>query len=275
MNTLTISDLAIGYPGHTVVRGLSATLRGGGLTCLVGRNGTGKSTLLRTLAAFQPPLAGRVTISPPIPPEGGRSAHGGNPSPPLRGGGGGALDLLSLPRRATARLISVVLTRRPDVRQLTAREVVALGRSPYTGLWGRLSAHDETVVEAALRATGIEGLALRPLATLSDGECQKVMVAKAVAQETPVILLDEPTAFLDYPSKSDTLRLLRSLARQGTAVLLSTHDLDLALRLADNLWLLTRQGQLVAGPPAALAPLLEQELDCHVLSANGREPQNI
>lgn len=221
MNTLTISDLAIGYGHHTVACHLDATLRSGTLACLIGRNGTGKSTLLRTLGGFLPPLHGRVSI--------------------------GGEEISSMARGPLSRLVSVVLTHRPDVRQLTVAEVVALGRTPYTGLWGTLSADDERIVSESIGTVGISHLAERHIGTLSDGECQKVMIAKALAQQTSVILLDEPTAFLDYPSKRETLLLMRHIAASGKAVLLSTHDMEMALRLADTLWLMTSSHKLLCG----------------------------
>lgn len=245
MTTLTLSDLAIGYAGHTVASGLNAELRGGELTCLVGRNGTGKSTLLRTIAAFQPALGGGITLSDD----------------------GTRRDVRQMSRRRLAHTVSVVLTGRPDVREVTAREVVALGRSPYTGLWGRLRDEDRRVVADAIRRAGIEAIAARRLATLSDGECQKVMIAKALAQETAVILLDEPTAFLDYPSKAATLRLMASIAHEGRAVLLSTHDMEMALTLADRLWVMTTAHRLCCGTREELADVLREEgLDCNALS---------
>ena len=150
-------------------------------------------------------------------------------------------------RGPLSRLVSVVLIHRPDVRQLTVAEVVALGRTPYTGLWGTLSANDERIVSESILTVGISHLAERHIGTLSDGECQKVMIAKALAQQTSVILLDEPTAFLDYPSKRETLLLMRRIAASGKAVLLSTHDMEMALRLADTLWLMTSSHKLLCG----------------------------
>ncbi|MBP7918606.1 MAG: ABC transporter ATP-binding protein, partial [Prevotella sp.] len=135
-----------------------------------------------------------------------------------------------------ALLVSVVLTERPDVQQMTVAEVVGLGRMPYTGFFGTLSSADLEVVEEALTLVGISDFAPRMIDALSDGERQKVMIAKALAQQTPVVLLDEPTAFLDYPSKVEMMKLLRRLAAEtGKAILLSTHDLPLALQLADRL----------------------------------------
>lgn len=233
MNTLTLSDLAIGYPRHPVAGGLSATLPTGALTCLVGRNGTGKSTLLRTLAGFLPPLSGSAMID--------------------------GKDIARVSRQEMSRLVSVVLTHRPDVRHLTVAEIVSLGRTPYTGMWGTLSPADRDIVAGSIQTVGIEALATRHVATLSDGECQKVMIAKALAQQTPVILLDEPTAFLDYPSKRETMLLMRRIASAGKSVLLSTHDMEMALSLADNLWLMTSAHRLLCGTADILRRDLEHE----------------
>ncbi|MGM9712818.1 MAG: ABC transporter ATP-binding protein [Prevotella sp.] len=233
MNTLTLSDLTIGYDRHTVASHLDATLRSGSLTCLIGRNGTGKSTLLRTLGGFLSPLGGHVAI--------------------------GGVEVTSMSRGEMSRLVSVVLTHRPDVRQLTVAEVVALGRTPYTGLWGTLSPDDRLIVAESIETVGITSLSERHICTLSDGECQKVMIAKALAQQTPVILLDEPTAFLDYPSKRETMLLMRRIAASGKAVLLSTHDMEMALRLADTLWLMTSSHNLLCGTAAALHEQLAAE----------------
>jgi iron complex transport system ATP-binding protein len=132
--------------------------------------------------------------------------------------------------------VGVVLTERPGIINLTVRELVGMGRNPYMGFWGRMSREDHAVVEEAIALTGTEPLADRMIQTLSDGERQKVMIAKALAQQTPVIFLDEPTAFLDFPSKVETMHLLRRLVREtGKTIVLSTHDLELALQMADRL----------------------------------------
>ena len=147
-----------------------------------------------------------------------------------------------------------MLTERPDVQHATVRELVAMGRSPYTGFWGRLDDNDEKVVDEAISLVGIDSLAKRLVTTLSDGERQKAMIAKALAQQTPIIFLDEPTAFLDYPSKVDTLLLLRRICREaGKTVFLSTHDLELALQVADCLWLMQSGGRMDIGTPKELA----------------------
>ena len=229
--TILLRELSIGYSTktgqHVVASALTAALRKGELTCLLGPNGIGKSTLLRTLSAFQPKLGGSVSIN-------GR-------------------EISEYSDKELSRLIGVVLTEKPDVQQMTVRELVELGRSPYTGFWGTLDDDDRQVVSHSLRLVGIERLAPRLVHTLSDGERQKVMIAKALAQQTPVIYLDEPTAFLDFPSKVEMMQLLARLAREEQkTIFLSTHDVELALQLADQLWLM-QPGGLSVGTPSELA----------------------
>lgn len=212
--TIRIEDLTIGYRrrrgAKVVASGLDASIRSGELTCLLGQNGVGKSTLLRTLSAFIPPVSGEILLL-------------GRP-------------LSDYSVKELARTIGVVLTERNDLVNLTVRELVGMGRNPYMGFWGRLTKKDHTVVDEAIALTGIGPLSGRMIQTLSDGERQKVMIAKALAQQTPVIFLDEPTAFLDFPSKVETIHLLRRLTREtGKTIFLSTHDLELALRMADRL----------------------------------------
>lgn len=229
---LTAEDLVVGYflrrnAPRPVAGPLRLALRPGELVCLLGPNGAGKSTLLRTLAGLQPPLAGRLAV------------------------GGTALARLSAAARA--RHISIVLTDRLDAGNLTAQELVTLGRHPHTGWLGGLTAHDHAQVQAALAATGTATFAHRPVAELSDGERQKVMLARALAQDTPIVLLDEPTAHLDLPNRVVLMRLLHQLARTtGKAILLSTHELDLALQAADRVWLLPAAGPLRSGTPEDL-----------------------
>ena len=218
---VVLKDLVIGYNTRAgqrrVTAPLSVKLPEGRLICLVGRNGVGKSTLLRSLSALQPPLSGDVLLD-------GRS-------------------IASYSHKALARLVSVVTTRDVPVPSMTSWEVVALGRSPYTQFWGQLSPADKEIVDRSIDITGISPLVSRRVGSLSDGERQKVMIAKAIAQETPVILLDEPTAFLDYPSKVSTLSLLSRLAREmGRTILVSTHDVEHALRLSDEVLLLQKEG---------------------------------
>lgn len=210
MTAITTNRLTVGYRGHRVVEDISLSLPCGRLVCLLGPNGAGKSTLLRTLCGFQPPIAGTVTIS--------------------------GSDITTMSAAEVARLVSVVLTDRPLTPSLTAAEMVGMGRAPYTGFWGRLSDEDRRLVSEAMQTVGIAPLATRRMGRLSDGERQKVMIAKAMAQHTPVIVLDEPTAFLDYPSKVAVMKTLARLAHdEGKTILMSTHDLELAAQLGDEL----------------------------------------
>lgn len=210
MTAITTNRLTVGYRGHRVVEDISLSLPCSRLVCLLGPNGAGKSTLLRTLCGFQPPIAGTVTIS--------------------------GSDITIMSAAEVARLVSVVLTDRPLTPSLTAAEMVGMGRAPYTGFWGRLSDDDRRLVSEAMQTVGIAPLATRRMGQLSDGERQKVMIAKALAQHTPVIVLDEPTAFLDYPSKVAVMKTLARLAHdEGKTILMSTHDLELAAQLGDEL----------------------------------------
>lgn len=229
---IDIQNLVTGYRtrhGNKVVaRGINASLLGGQLTCLLGPNGAGKSTLLKTLSAMLPPLDGKILIN-------GR-------------------DMASFSAMQLSKEIGVVLTEKLMLSNMTVYELIALGRSPYTGFWGRLSNHDRCVVNEAISQVHIENLQHRMIQTLSDGERQKVMIAKALAQNTPIIFLDEPTAFLDYPSKVEILQLLLRLSREkGLTVFLSTHDLELALQVADEVWLIDKQLGVTIGCPEDLA----------------------
>ena len=238
---ITLRNLTTGYKDKTVSRNLNAELHPGQLTCLIGPNGTGKSTLLRTIANFQDALAGEVLID-------GR-------------------NMTSYDSEALSKLISIVLTDNTHIKGLTAYEVVGMGRSPYTGFWGRLTAHDREVVERCIRRVGVENVARQQIQTLSDGERQKTMIAKAMEQETPVILLDEPTAFLYYPNKVAVMLMLRQLAHDmGKTILMSIHDIDLALQIADNIWLLDHDGRLISGTPRQLSEA--GEIDQHVVNEN-------
>lgn len=223
--------LATGYSraAQAVTPAFSASLAAGTLTCVIGPNGAGKSTLLRTMAGLEKPLAGSVAVM-------GR-------------------DVAAMSRRELARRVGVVLTlRQPAAMQMTVEELVSLGRTPHTGFLGRLSAADRQIIDEAIRTSGLENLRSRRLSTLSDGERQKAMTAKALAQQTPIILLDEPTAFLDFPSRVEAFRTMRALAHSaGKTVVAATHDLDAALHAADNLWLMRRGEAPLCGSPGELA----------------------
>ena len=227
-------ELTIGYrTGRNVkviAERLTGELTGGELTCLVGRNGTGKSTFLRTIAGLQAPLGGRVEVTPPRPSQG-------------QGVGENSISIHSLSANERAKMIGVVLTQKPDVQNMTVEEVVGLGRTPYTGFFGTLSKADRAIVAEAMEQVGIMPLAQRNIQMLSDGERQKVMIAKTLAQQTPVILLDEPTAFLDYPSKVEMMQMLRQMAKEmDKTIVLSTHDIELAAKIATRFLLLSEKG---------------------------------
>ena len=219
-------NLSIGYrtgkQEKIVHEHLNFQLHAGELTCLLGANGTGKSTLLRTLSASQPALSGTLDIL-------------GKP-------------LAEYTEKERSRTIGVVLTDKTFAGGLSVYELVGLGRQPHTGFFGRLSKEDKRIIEEAMENVGIAHKARSYTAELSDGERQKVMIAKALVQECPLILLDEPTAFLDVVSRIEIMHLLHRLAvEQQKAILLSTHDIEQALVLSDKLWLLSKEHGLQTG----------------------------
>lgn len=221
---LEICNASIGYRQGKrdihVVDGIDASLHSGELVMLIGRNGAGKSTLLRTLSAFQEPLSGTVRYS--------------------------GKDVRELSPNGISKEVAVVLTSN-EPAPLTVREIVSLGRTPYTNFLGYMTAKDNAVVDRSMEIMGIRELEGRRAPTLSDGERQKCMVAKALAQETGIMLLDEPTAFLDFVSKVRLMRMLKRLAQEeNKAILVSTHDIELAIRLADRIWLLS-DGEFTEG----------------------------
>lgn len=229
---LTAHDLAIGYATgkrgrKSIAEALNLDLWAGQLVCLLGPNGAGKSTLMRTLAGLQPGLSGEVIVD-------GKSLSDLKP-----------IDL--------AQKLSLVLTERIETGNLTVKELVALGRTPYTGWLGTLTNLDKEKISWAMEVTDTFRYLNRRMNELSDGERQKVMLARALAQDTNLILLDEPTAHLDLPNRVEMMRLLHQLSRQtGKAILLSTHELDLALQAADKLWLMKPDGKLISGTPEDL-----------------------
>ena len=218
-----------GRRGHVgVVDGVDAVLRAGELVCLLGPNGAGKSTLLRTLVGSQRALSGTVLLA--------------------------GDDMSTMSARERARRLSVVLTDRIDVGMMTARSLVELGRAPRLGWFNSLDGGDHEVVEWAMRVCGATSLAERQVHELSDGERQRVMIARALAQQPDVLVLDEPTAFLDLTRRVELMALLRRLTVDtGLAVLMSTHEFDLAMRSADAIWLLDPNGSFRCGAPEDLA----------------------
>ncbi len=230
MNTDTILQthhLTTGYKQHVVSAELGLSVRRGAMTCLIGPNGAGKSTLLRTVAGLQAPLSGRVTLM--------------------------GDDVFALSQAELARRVSLVLTERPDVGLMNGYALVALGRHPHTGWLGTLNAHDTAMVHWAIQAVNGQDIAQKPLIELSDGQRQKMMIARALAQDPALMILDEPTAYLDLPRRVEIMSLLAHLAHTtGQAILTTTHDLDLALRMADTIWLMTADGTVQTGTPEDL-----------------------
>lgn len=229
--TIQLHDLSTGYRSRreekVISRHLELTIAPGKVVMLMGPNGSGKSTLMHTMAGLLPPLSGEVIIS-------------GKP-------------LSSLKMKELARLLSLVLTERIPGGNMSISDIVAVGRYPYTGFRGSLRPEDKAIIHEALTACHLNGMQERLYSTLSDGEKQRVMIARALAQETPLILLDEPTAHLDLPSRLEVTTMLRTLARSlGKSILISTHELDLALGWADTIWLMDRAGEITASAPEDL-----------------------
>lgn len=227
-SVISSNGLSIGYPktrgrsASVLYENVSFDLYMGELTCLLGSNGAGKSTLLRTLTALQAPLSGKVILK--------------------------GKDVREYTEQELSMLIGLVLTDKTVSGGLTVAELVALGRHPYTGFFGRLSKFDYEIIEKAMSDVCILHKRNSYIAELSDGERQKVMIAKALAQECPIIILDEPTAYLDIVNRIEITNLLHNLAlTQNKTILLSTHDIELALTLSDRLWLLARENGLKCG----------------------------
>ncbi|TCN46261.1 iron complex transport system ATP-binding protein [Rhodococcus sp. SMB37] len=237
VNGVELRDVTIGYTRRRALRkrgiteiatGLDAVARPGELTALVGPNGAGKSTLICTLCGLQPALRGQVLID--------------------------GDDVSSIRPADLATRISVVLTERIDPGLLTVRELVALGRTPHLSAGARLSPEDKAAVDWALDAVGATELASRQFSELSDGQRQRTLTARALAQDPSLLVLDEPTSFLDVPSRVELVDVLRRLAvEQNLAVIMSTHELELALRVSDRMWLLDTDRTLTCDSPAALA----------------------
>ena len=219
---LRMDNLSIGYASrkredYVVAAGLSLGLHPGEVVCLIGPNGAGKSTLIRSITGLQEPLGGEVFL--------------------------GERELRSYAPKELAQKVSIVTTERVNLGMFTGYSLTALGRFPYTGWRGGLSEGDREAVRHAIDNVGAEALAHRSVSEMSDGERQKIMIARALAQEADIMVLDEPTAFLDLPRRVEVMSLLHRLSREtGTSVLISTHDLDLALRTADRLWVISENG---------------------------------
>lgn len=228
---LELEALDVGYRSRagdtTVARQIDLSLGAGEFVCLLGPNGAGKSTLMRTIAGMQRPLSGRVRVE-------GR-------------------DIQHMSARDRASMVGVVLTERVTAGLMTSYALVGLGRYPHTNWMGKLTKSDHEIIRHAIGMAGATALARRFVRELSDGERQRVMLARALAQQPNLMILDEITAFLDLPRRVEIMALLRGLARDtGCGMLISTHDLDLALRNADRVWLIDRHGTVRAGAPEDL-----------------------
>lgn len=207
---ITLRNITLAYGDRTLVENGSAEFAAGELTALVGRNGAGKSTLLRAVTAIEPPKSGEVLLD--------------------------GTNAAAMPPETIARTISFVGTEKVRIANLRCEDIVAIGRAPYTNWIGRMQAADRRIVADALQAVGMEAFAERSIDTLSDGECQRIMIARALAQQTPTIVLDEPSAFLDIPTRFEICRLLQRLAHdEGKCILFSTHDLDAAMPVCDSI----------------------------------------
>lgn len=229
---IRFDNIRLGYGNRTLIENLSATVERGALTALVGRNGTGKSTLLRAIAQLGEVLSGEILLD-------------GRP-------------LQTLAPSEMASMVAFVTTDKVRIANLRCRDVVALGRAPYTNWIGRMQEQDKTIVEQALESVGMSDYADKTMDRMSDGECQRIMIARALAQQTPIILLDEPTAFLDMPNRYELCTLLRRLAHEEQkCILFSTHELDIALSLCDAI-------ALIAPPELHILPTDDMVRSGHI-----------
>ncbi|MDH5597636.1 MAG: ABC transporter ATP-binding protein [Cyclobacteriaceae bacterium] len=227
-------DLSVGYDSGIILSGINFTLSPGKLVCLMGPNGAGKSTLLKSISGILKIKEGILEIQ-------GKSIR-------------------SYPPGALAKIISTVLTEKPSASNLSVYELVELGRYPHTNWRAITTETDDKKISDAIRLTGIGSLVRQPLYTLSDGQLQKALIARALAQDCPVMILDEPTHHLDMNNRIEVMQLLSSLAHQsGKAIIMTTHELDTAVQMADELWLINAEKKLVRGIPEDV--ILSGELD--------------
>lgn len=223
---LELKNLSIGFK-NPVFKNINATIESGRLIALMGINGAGKSCLLRTIANLQNKLEGEIELN--------------------------KKSIETILPADLAKVIGVVLTEKLQIEYLTAGELVAFGRTPYTDRNGSLKSEDRKVIERAMSQTGVERLKDHFFSDLSDGQKQKVLIARALAQEPELLILDEPTTYLDIPSKIELIKLLKTLTRQNNlSVLMSTHDLDLIQKEADKIWLMGIDGSFSEGSPEEL-----------------------
>ena len=221
MEILKTKDLHIGYKDKAILPPINVRLDEGNLIALIGPNGAGKSTLFKTLTAHIKPISGSIELL--------------------------GKELSDYSSKEKAMLIGLVLTERPDDMFLKVYDVVASGRCPYTNFFGKIEKEDENIIQESLEIVGIKYLKDRYFNTLSDGEKQKVMIAKTLAQNTPIIFMDEPTAFIDYPSKIELFSLMKMLSKErNKTIIFSSHDLELLLRYTDDIWMISKGKELVS-----------------------------
>ena len=221
MEVLRTKDLLIGYKDKAILPSINVSLKEGNLIALIGPNGAGKSTLFKTLTAYIKPVGGSIELM--------------------------GKDLSSYSAKEKATMIGLVLTERPDDIFLKVHDVVASGRCPYTNFFGKIEKEDENIIQESLEVVGIKYLTDRYFNTLSDGEKQKVMIAKTLAQNTPIIFMDEPTAFIDYPSKIELFSLMKMLTKErNKTIIFSSHDLELLLRYTDDIWVISKGKELIS-----------------------------
>jgi iron complex transport system ATP-binding protein len=232
---VALKDLSIGYDRNkVVVQNISVEFASGNLIGLVANNGVGKSTLLKTLSGNLNPISGKITI--------------------------GEIDITSIPHIELAKRIAIVLTEKPQLAGFTVYDLVALGRFPHTNMFGSLTEHDKAVINSSISLCGINALQDKRCNELSDGEFQKAMIARALAQQTDVLLLDEPTAFLDYSSKRKLFTLLKDIAeKENKIVLVSSHDIEILTEFAHAVYLIQdkTKHQLISSAEFKKTPLAQ------------------
>lgn len=226
MNMLSTRGLEIGYGDKVICRGIDLQVNVNEMVCLLGQNGVGKSTLLRTLSNLQPPLSGEILV--------------------------GEKDILSLNHQDLSRTLGIVTTDRATLPNMTVRELVSLGRYPYTNWLGRMTPSDEEKIDESVALCKIDYIIDKKMGDLSDGQRQKAMIARALAQDTKVIFLDEPTAHLDLINRAEIMQLLSEI-KVNKGIVISTHELALSMQFADKLWLMNFNQPIKAGTPEDLA----------------------
>ena len=210
---IELKNLTLGFPQKILIENLSTSFQSGVLTALIGRNGSGKSTLLKAICGLNEKFKGDILIA--------------------------GENIRNIPKHKLAKLLSFVNTSRPRIANLSCREIVALGRAPYTDWIGNLNQNDKEIVDEALGAVGMTDYSQRTINSLSDGEAQRIMIARALAQDTNIIILDEPTSFLDLPNRFEVVELLKKLSyERGKTIIFSTHELDIALEISDRIAIL-------------------------------------